>query len=311
MTRSHLTNTHNKDGMLAQSRFFCTPSTSSSSSSHRTQHTLSSRGGRRSGLRDEQKRHPKVHQRKKKCTHAALANADIERARGGDFREAAECFVDAFFVDGKSNPDDREIGSLERAQASDLSKRYSNAKKGAMFIVRDDETCDLMACAGVEYRRYLGDYDYENVPEDVDRFALGSSITVPIIANLATSRKARGKGYAKALVRECEKEAKNNGFEECALIVESTNSKARSLYKKMGYRVAKTLKDQNALKMQSDGKARVVKVTTLLMRKSLLNQRQSIDLESLVVPIGAVVALYALSANDDLRDAIFGFLGTS
>ena len=188
--------------MLAQSRFFCAPSTSSSSSSHRTQHTLSSRGGRRSGLRDEQKRHPKVHQRKKKCTHAALANADIERARGGDFREAAECFVDAFFVDGKSNPDDREIGSLERAQASDLSKRYSNAKKGAMFIVRDDETCDLMACAGVEYRRYLGDYDYENVPEDVDRFALGSSITVPIIANLATSRKARGKGYAKALVRE-------------------------------------------------------------------------------------------------------------
>ena len=108
-------------------------------------------------------------------------------------------------------------------------------------------------------------------------------------------------------MRECEKEAKNNGFEECALIVESTNSKARSLYKKMGYRVAKTLKDQNALKMQSDGKARVVKVTTLLMRKSLLNQRQSIDLESFVVPIGAVVALYALSANDDLRDAIFGF----
>ena len=97
-----------------------------------------------------------------------MANADIERARGGDFREAAECFVNAFFVDGKSNPDDREIGSLERAQASDLSKRYSNAKKGAMFIVRDDETCDLMACAGVEYRRYLGDYDYENVPEDVD-----------------------------------------------------------------------------------------------------------------------------------------------
>ena len=79
----------------------------------------------------------------------------------------------------------------------------------------------------------------------------------------------------------------------------------------MGYRVAKTLKDQNALKMQSDVKARVVKVTTSLMRKSLLNQRQSIDLESLVVPIGAVVALYALSANDDLRDAIFCFLGTS
>ena len=246
-----------------------------------------------------------------KCSHAALTNADIERARGGDFREAAECFVDAFFVDGKSNPNDREIDSLERAQASDLSKRYSNAKKGAMFIVRDDETCDLLACAGVEYRRYLGDYDYDNVPDDVDRFSLGSSITVPIIANLATSRKARGKGYAKALVRECEKEAKNNGFEECALIVESSNSKARSLYKKLGYRVAKTLKNQNALKMQSDGKARVVKVTTLLMKKSLLNQRQSIDLESLIVPIGAAAALYALSANDDLRDAIFGFLGTS
>ena len=79
----------------------------------------------------------------------------------------------------------------------------------------------------------------------------------------------------------------------------------------MGYRVAKTLKDQNALKMQNDGKARVVKVTTLLMKKSLLNQRQGIDVESLIVPIGAAVILYVLSGNDDLREAIFGFLGTS
>ena len=300
--------------MFARARFVCTPSTSSScstSSARLSRQTLTSR--RSLNSLQQKRRHPEVipQRKREKCTHAALANADIERARGGDFREAAECFVDAFFVNGKSNIDNREIGSLERAQTSDLSKRYSSAKKGAMFIVRDDETCDLLACAGVEYRRYLGDYDYENVPNDVDRFSLGSAITVPIIANLATSRKARGKGYAKALVRECEKEAKNNGFEECALIVESTNSKARSLYKKMGYRVAKTLKDQNALKMQNDGKARVVKVTTLLMKKSLLNQRQGIDVENLIVPIGAAVILYVLSGNDDLREAIFGFLGTS
>ena len=52
-------------------------------------------------------------------------------------------------------------------------------------------------------------------------------------------------------------------------------------------------------------------MTTLLMKKSLLNQRQGIDVESLIVPIGAAVILYVLSGNDDLREAIFGFLGTS
>ena len=149
----------------AQSRFFCAPRRLLPLPLIALTHFIEQRR-KTFWPRDEQKRHPKSI--KKECTHAALANADIERARGGDFREAAECFVDAFFVDGKSNPDDREIGSLERAQASDLSKRYSKRRKGICSSCAYHETCDLMACAGVEYRRYLGDYDYENIPEDVD-----------------------------------------------------------------------------------------------------------------------------------------------
>jgi len=227
---------------------------------------------------------------------------EVERARGMDFEEAAEVFVDAFFVrDGSARADKKEISSLRRAQTSDLQKRYSNAKKGAMFIIRDEQSCDVVACAGVEYRRYLDDYDYDNVPEDVDRFGLGSSYIRPIIGNLGVASSARGKGYAKALVRECEKEAKKNGFEECALIVESTNGKARSLYKKSGYKVIKALSDQNALKMASDGIARITKVKTMLMRKSLTNESENIDPLTIVVPLIGIGLAYTAIMNDDLR----------
>ena len=110
--------------MFARARFVCTPSTSSSCSTpsaRLSRQTLTSR--RSLNSLQQKRRHPEVipQRKREKCTHAALANADIERARGGDFREAAECFVDAFFVNGKSNIDNREIGSLERAQTSDLS----------------------------------------------------------------------------------------------------------------------------------------------------------------------------------------------
>ena len=74
------------------------------------------------------------------------------------------------------------------------------------------------------------------------------------------------------------------------------------------YRVAKTLKDQNALKMQSDGKARVVKVTTLLMKR-VYTIKDRASIWRVFVPIGS--GIIRVKVNDDLRDAIFGFLGTS
>ena len=239
-------------------------------------------------------------------TSAFSSSSDVERAREMDFREASELFVDAFFIDGRSNPDGKEILSLERAQQLDLSKRYSNSKRGAMFIVRDPDTCDLLACCGVEYRRYLGDYDYDSVPEDIDRFSLGSSTQRPIIANLAVGRKYRKKGYAKELVRECEREAAAAGFEEVALIVENNNRKARSLYKKLGYKVVKKLSNQNALKMQSDGVARIQKAQTSLMRKSLTNSHENIDLFDLaplvVLAVAYVVRAEVLSVLSDVED---------
>ncbi|CAN0414262.1 unnamed protein product, partial [Laminaria digitata] len=59
----------------------------------------------------------------------------------------------------------------------------------------------------------------------------------PILANLAVARAARRKGLAKRLVKRCEDEAKEWGYDEVLLLVEENNQRAKKLYQKLGYKV--------------------------------------------------------------------------
>ena len=53
--------------------------------------------------------------------------------------------------------------------------------------------------------------------------------------------------------------------------------------------------------MASDGIARITKVKTMLMRKSLTNESENIDPLTIVVPLIGIGLAYTAIMNDDLR----------
>ncbi len=58
------------------------------------------------------------------------------------------------------------------------------------------------------------------------------------ITNVAVTKRARGKGYAVALVEHLKKESIKNHIERLTLEVRVSNISAQSLYKKMGFKEA-------------------------------------------------------------------------
>ncbi len=92
----------------------------------------------------------------------------------------------------------------------------------------------------------------------------------PVVSNLAVAPRARRRGLAAALMRACEKQAKEWEFDECLLLVESGNVRARKLYRKLGYKELKGGAEEDAptLKVIA-GALADVRVTNVAMRKSL------------------------------------------
>lgn len=226
------------------------------------------------------------------------------RARGGDYNAAAATFASSFFYDGKVDPRDVEYKGLTRACASDMRKRYS-ARGGdgsALVVIMDEEnSSSCLACGGVEVRKYVGANDYETMVKNGNAGGgvEDKIINRPIVANLATAREARRRGYGKAIMAELEEICAENGFDECCLVVEAGNRRAQSLYKKLGYRVIGGDSNAAALKV-IDGRSVETTTKTLVMRKSLTNPLENLDF----VSIGAALAL--LAALITQKDVIAG-----
>jgi ribosomal protein S18 acetylase RimI-like enzyme len=233
---------------------------------------------------------------------AASERINVERARGGDYNAAAATFVKGFFFDGASDVENEaEFRSLTRAQTSDLKKRYdaSGRDGSALLVIRDNGSgsSKILACGGVEVRSYVGATDYETYVKQ-GRGGMDVELNVverPVVANLATAPEARRKGYGKAIMRALEEVCLENGYDECVLVVDASNKRAQALYKKLGYKVIGGDKKAAALKVVN-GRARETTTKTLVMRKSLTNGLENIDVAS----IGAIVAvLAALAAQKD------------
>ena len=206
--------------------------------------------------------------RKRGAPPTSAAFKPMERARGQDYAGAAACFVDAFFL-RRGGGGDRitkgELSYLLGAQKKDLVKRYNQRSRGALFVIKDEETNEVVGCVGAETQRFVGFLPARRAASDAGVAAADR----PVVANLAVASSARRKGLAKALMRAIEEEAKDWGFEETVLVVEASNKQATSLYRKLGYKAVGFESDAPNLRVDENGKVVEAKVKAVTMRKSL------------------------------------------
>lgn len=170
-----------------------------------------------------------------------------------DFVGASVHFVDAFWGDkAESERLTREQQrKLQRDQVEEFRRRYGgrpNPRRSCAFFVARNDDGEVLGCAGVEYE---------------------PALELPTMSNLAVAPKGRRKGLAKQLVKACEQKTKEWGWKELALVVEKKNSKARKLYKKLGYTVISEDDMATTLVPLADGRIVSQTTTTLKMRRDL------------------------------------------
>ena len=227
---------------------------------------------------------------------ARAAFGEIERARGQDYASAAEVFVEAFFLRKGGAADvitKSELAYLNGAQKRDMVGRYNNRGLCAMYVIRDDDTGKVVGCVGADVQTFKGTVPVKRATDATK----GEVADRPVIANLATAPAARRRGLAKKLMARIEEECKEWGFEEAVLVVEANNSKARSLYSKLGYKAIGSEPDTPNIVIDGEtGKVVNGAVTTVFMRKSLKEGAggvlENIDVTKLV-GVGAAVAAAA------------------
>jgi ribosomal protein S18 acetylase RimI-like enzyme len=99
-------------------------------------------------------------------------------------------------------------------------------------VIKDDEAsagAAVVGCVGAEVQTFKGTVPLRRAEDDTK----GEVVDRPVIANLATGLSARRKGLAKRLMAAAEEQCVEWGFDEAVLIVESSNTKALDLYKKV------------------------------------------------------------------------------
>ncbi|MCC7552543.1 GNAT family N-acetyltransferase [Candidatus Micrarchaeota archaeon] len=65
------------------------------------------------------------------------------------------------------------------------------------------------------------------------------------ISSVIIDKREQGKGYGKALMKDIEKKAKEQGFDEITLDVSTENERAVKFYEKLGFETAKYLMRKN------------------------------------------------------------------
>ena len=167
--------------------------------------------------------------------------------------------------------------SLERRQCAEFLKRYrfsdgdglnvfdsmGNPRMACSLVVATErgEGGDVVGCAGVEV---------STIDDSSDKRSKRIE-NVPVMSNLAVGKTFRRKGVAVKLVKRVEEIVgpKGWGYGELWLLVETANSRALRLYKKLGYKVVWEDDSARSLVPMANGGLASRPTTVKVMRKTL------------------------------------------
>ena len=153
-------------------------------------------------------------------------------------RRAADFLSRSMYPEQIPEGQRKELRNLE---FQDLQNRYGQVVGRRLFpssLILTLEDQDIVGCVGcdvqvlsLEKKRFAPiKQDKSNLP-----FAAANEETAFVMANLAVRRNRRGRGIAKNLIAAAEQNARDWGFSQVHLLVDSENLPAQKLYRKLGY----------------------------------------------------------------------------
>eukprot|EP00908_Phaeocystis_cordata_P026035 Transcript_851.p1 GENE.Transcript_851~~Transcript_851.p1 ORF type:complete len:320 (+),score=122.26 Transcript_851:86-961(+) len=161
---------------------------------------------------------------------------------------------------------EQQVEVMASQLARNLNQKFSSRNPDPSALLIAESQDEVVAACGIEVQMLtasaLDQFRYKDGDPD------GVLSERPFLSNLAVRKDYRRKGIAKRLCRQAEQRARGWGYSEVLLKVEADNSKARNLYRSLGYRVAAI--DKEAEKPQA-GPSGVtfVPTTQVAMRKDL------------------------------------------
>ncbi|KAI2504556.1 FR47-like protein [Fragilaria crotonensis] len=191
--------------------------------------------------------------------------------------EAADFFTDAFWASklpGSQQMQPRQRTLFLNSQITEFRRRYGSPKYGpdrtAELLIAKRRNGDIVGCCGIELDR---------IPQDGPKKVARTTLSAPLMSNLAVGKKYRRLGVARDMVEAVETLVRREwGLDELYLYVEQRNAPAVRLYQTLGYRTVWTDPSATTLvpAVEEEGRSSgggggmaQVPTTLLCMRKSL------------------------------------------
>eukprot|EP00967_Tisochrysis_lutea_P000944 scaffold1241_cov25-Tisochrysis_lutea.AAC.2 len=226
--------------------------------------------------------------------------------RNSAFPEVAQLCAKGLFQQMDSPRDEVVLAS---ALGNDLIEHFSrrNREKNALLIA-ETPSSEIVGSVGIEVV-FLSEAGYSIRRQRAEDEA--TMAPRPLLSNLVVDRSYRRRGIAKRLCKAAEAAAKEWGYGEVYLKVEKDNRKARSLYRKLGYRPVPGGEDADAERpVVLGGRLRYEPTTTIAMRKDLGKPPLDVVLKNvLLLMVGAVAVANAQAVEQAALDVIFRILG--
>ncbi|CAG9464226.1 unnamed protein product [Pedinophyceae sp. YPF-701] len=232
------------------------------------------------------------------CAARKRVDAEVVSLGPGRYSEVAGLMVDSFYQTDDNRLLSGPARRLLTEQAADMKSRFTG-RQSAVLGVRDET--GLVAAAGVVATPFI-DGQMRPSLADMKRASMADDLR-PVVSNVVVRSDARRRGLAKALMRACEDEAREWGYDKIWLVVLEKNRGARKLYKKLGYRIESRGVEVPKYEVVSGG-LNATRLNGLIMRKSLkpglAGALENTDPLTLVLGAGLLAAGVAVSRDPAL-----------